>query len=74
MKIKRSFSYGAVLGGTTLLIFSSGLEVPEIAMALGFVLLMAGLYGVTPGRRAPHANAKNTDEQIQDRGQGSADR
>jgi hypothetical protein len=74
MKIKRSFYYGAVLGGTTLLIFSSGFEVPELAMALGFVLLMAGLYGLNHGRRAPDNNAKNTDEQIQDRGQGSADR
>ena len=74
MKIKRSFYYGAVLGGTILLISSSGFQVPELAMALGFVLLMAGLYGLTAGRRAPDTKGKNTDEGIQDGGQGSADR
>ena len=74
MKIKRSFYYGAVLGGATLLIFSSGFEVPELAMALGFALLMAGLYGLTLGNRAPDTKGTQSNEEIQDRGQGSDDR
>jgi hypothetical protein len=74
MKIKRSFYYGALLGGAILLIFSSGFEVPELAMALGFILLMTGLYGLTQGGRAPENKESNANEEVQDRGQGSADR
>lgn len=74
MKIKRGFYYGAVLGGAILLILSSGFEIPELGMALGFALLMAGLYGVTLGSRAPDTNGTNAKEEIQDRGQGPDDR
>ena len=74
MKIKRGFYYSAVLGGAILLIFSSAFGVPEFALALGFVLLMAGLYGLTLGSTGATTGEKETHEEIQDRGQGSADR
>ena len=74
MKIKRGFYYSAVLGGAILLIFSSGFEVPEFALALGFALLMAGLYGLTLGSRAATTEEKKTNEKIQGRGQGPDDR
>ena len=74
MKIKRSFYYAASLGGAILLIFSSAFEIPEGAMALGFALLMAGLYGVTLGSGSRSAKEDTPDERNQDRGQGSDDR
>lgn len=74
MKIKRGFYYSAVLVGAILLIFSSVFGVPEFALALGFILLMAGLYGLTLGSPAANTGEKETHEEIQDRRQGSADR
>jgi len=74
MKIKRGFYYGSVLGGAILLIFSSSFGIPEFALALGFALLMAGLYGLTLGSGAANTEKENTNEEIQDRGQGSDDR
>jgi hypothetical protein len=74
MKIKRGFYYSAVLGGAILLIFSSMFGVPEFALALGFVLLMAGLYGLTFGSTTENTVEKETDEKIQNRGQGPDDR
>jgi len=74
MKIKRGFYYSAVLAGAILLIFSSGLGVPEYALALGFALLMAGLYGLTRGSGAWTDRKKKTDEEFQEGGQGPDDR
>ena len=74
MKIKRLFYYSAVLGGAILLIFSSGFGVPEYALALGFALLMAGLYGLTRGRGVWTGGKRDTDEKFQDGGQGPDDR
>ncbi|MDX1332122.1 MAG: hypothetical protein R3252_03760 [Robiginitalea sp.] len=74
MKIKRGFYYSAVLGGATLLISSSAFGVPEFALALGIILLMAGLYGLTLGSTAATTGENETHEEIQDRRPGSADR
>lgn len=74
MKIKRGFYYGAVLVGAILLIFSSGFGVPEFALALGFALLMAGLYGLTLGATTASTGEKETDGKIQDGRQGPDDR
>jgi hypothetical protein len=74
MKIKRGFYYSAVLGGAILLIFSSGFPVPEFALALGFALLMAVLYGLARGGTGAITGEKQTNEDIQDRGQGPDDR
>ena len=74
MKIKRSIYYSAVQGGAILLIFSSVFGVPEFALALGFALLMAGLYGLTLGRDAAGMEENKTNEEIQHRGQGPDDR
>ena len=74
MKIKRLFYYSAVLGGAILLIFSSSFGVPEYALALGFALLMAGLYGLALARGAYKGGKKETDEKFHKRGQGPDDR
>ena len=74
MKIKRGFYYSAVLGGAILLIFSSSFGVPEYALALGFALLMGGLYGLTRGRGASNGSKTETDEKFHKGGQGPDDR
>ncbi|MEJ2584527.1 MAG: hypothetical protein P8Z38_05615 [Robiginitalea sp.] len=74
MKIKRGIYYGSALGGATLLIFSSAFEIPELSMAVGFALLMAGLYGLTIGRGNGATEENKTDEEIQEGRQGSNDR
>lgn len=74
MKIKRGFYYSGVLAGAILLIFSSGFGIPEYALALGFALLMAGLYGLTLGRGALTGEKNKTDEEFQDGRQGPDDR
>ena len=74
MKIKRGFYYGAALGGAILLIFSSWFPLPEGAMALGFALLMAGLYGVTLGSGSNTNEEDTANEGNQDGGPGTDDR
>ncbi len=61
MKTKRVFYYGAVLAGGILLIFSSGFKVPELAMAAGFALLMAGLYGLSRSNNTPDTEKEKGD-------------
>lgn len=74
MKIKRGFYYGSVLGGAFLLIFSSWFPIPEGVMALGFALLMGGLYGVTLGSGSRSTKEDTADERNQARGPGTDDR
>ena len=47
MKTKRGISYVLVLAGGTLLFLASSFSFREAWLALGFALLMVGLYGLT---------------------------
>ncbi len=62
MKINRGFYYFSVLAGATLLILSSGFRVVEVGLALGFVLLMAGLYGLSRPGRSPEKPPRDTSD------------
>ena len=62
MKINRGFYYFSVLAGATLLILSAGFRVVEVGLALGFVFLMAGLYGLTRPGSSPENPPKDTGD------------
>lgn len=47
MKIKKGINYASILTGVTLLFAASHIAYPEIALALGFAFLMAGIYRVS---------------------------
>lgn len=44
MKIKRGINYALVLAGAILLFYASCFAFREVGLALGFILIMAGLY------------------------------
>ena len=66
MKIKKGINYAMALAGVILLFSASSMEYEEIALGVGFALLMAGIYkislrtGLGPGK---HLEDK-TDESI----------
>jgi hypothetical protein len=50
MKTKRGIYYILVFAGAGLLFLASSFSFSEVGLALGFALLMAGLYGLSKGR------------------------
>lgn len=64
MKIKRGIYYVLVLAGGGFLFLASGFALPEIGLALGFVLIMAGLYGLSRSNKNQEdtANIKEDEE------------
>ena len=61
MKIKRAIYYVLVLAGGGFLFLASNFALREIGLALGFVLIMAGLYGLSRSNKPPD-EALNTEE------------
>ena len=62
MKINRSFYYLSALAGAALLILSSAFPVVEVGLALGFILLMAGLFGLSRPGQSPENPQKDTGD------------
>ncbi len=61
MKIKRGIYYALVLAGGGFLFLASSFALPEIGLALGFALLMAGLFGLSRSNK-PSDGASDTGE------------
>ena len=61
MKIKKGIYYALVLMGGGFLFLASGFAYPEIGLALGFVLIMAGLYGLSRSNK-PREEASDPAE------------
>lgn len=49
MKTKRTIYFILAVSGTVLLFASAAFEIREVGLALGFSLLMLGLYGISKG-------------------------
>ena len=66
MKIKRAINYLWVILGAALLFTSSYLEVPEIALAVGFSFLMIGIYKLSKktGESLESLKKRNYDEKL----------
>ena len=62
MKINRGIYYFLVVAGTTLLFTASLFEFREVGLALGFSLLMAGLYGLSRQRKSMDENSEATQD------------
>jgi hypothetical protein len=61
MKINRGINYTLVLAGAVLLFFASSFEFQEVGLALGFILIMAGLYRLSQ-RSTPLDESTNPKE------------
>lgn len=68
MKINRGFYYFSVLAGATLLILSAGFRLVEVGLALGFVFLMAGLYGLSRPGQSGENPPKDTSDGASEKG------
>ena len=62
MKINRGIYYILVLAGAFLLFTASFFAFREVGLALGFSLLMAGLYGLSRQRNSTEGDSPSTEE------------
>ena len=57
MKTKRAIYYILVIAGACLLFASSAFSSREVGLAMGFILLMGGLYGLSRSAGSPEGDS-----------------